>query len=148
MDRVRSSARRSIAAITPYIFITAPIDIIFTYMLQKISTFEPGGILMYAIIETGGKQYRVSEGDILKVEKLDIADNETVTFDNVVLISDGDKVSCGTPYVTKAKVTADVLKTEKGKKVLVFKKKMRKGYKRLNGHRQLETSVKIKKISA
>lgn len=103
---------------------------------------------MYAIIETGGKQYRVSEGDILKVEKLNIADNETVTFDTVVLISDGDKVSCGNPYVAKATVTADVLKTEKGKKVLVFKKKMRKGFKRLRGHRQLHTSVKIKKISA
>jgi len=103
---------------------------------------------MYAIIETGGKQYRVSEGDVLKVEKLDIADNETVTFDNVVLVSDGDKVSCGTPYVAKATVTADVLKTEKGKKVLVFKKKMRKGYKRLKGHRQQHTSVKITKISA
>lgn len=103
---------------------------------------------MYAIIETGGKQYRVSEGDILKVEKLDIADNETVTFDNVVLISDDGKVSCGNPYVAKAKVTADVLKTEKSKKILVFKKKMRKGYKRLRGHRQLHTSVKITKISA
>jgi large subunit ribosomal protein L21 len=103
---------------------------------------------MYAIIETGGKQYRVSEGDILNVEKLDTADNESVTFDNVVMISDGDKVSFGNPYVAKAKVTADVLKTEKGKKVLVFKKKMRKGYKRLRGHRQLYTSLKIKKISA
>ena len=103
---------------------------------------------MYAIIETGGKQYRVSEGDILKVEKLNIADNETVTFDNVVLISDGDTVSCGTPYVAKATVTADVIKTEKGKKVIVFKKKMRKGYQRLKGHRQQHTSLKIKKISA
>jgi large subunit ribosomal protein L21 len=117
-------------------------------VLKKISNFESGGILMYAIIETGGKQYRVSEGDVLKVEKLDIADNETVTFDNVVLVSDGDEVSCGTPYVAKATVTADVLKTEKGKKVLVFKKKMRKGYKRLKGHRQQHTSVKITKISA
>lgn len=103
---------------------------------------------MYAIIETGGKQYRVSEGDILKVEKLNIADNETVTFDNVVLISDDGKVSCGNPYVAKANVTAEVLKTEKGKKVIVFKKKMRKGYQRLRGHRQQHTSVKIKKISA
>ena len=103
---------------------------------------------MYAIIETGGKQYRVSEGDILKVEKLDTADKKTVTFDNVVLISKDDKVACGNPCIAKATVTADVLKTEKDKKILVFKKKMRKGFKRLRGHRQQYTSVKIKKISA
>ncbi len=99
---------------------------------------------MYAIFESGGKQYRVSEGDILKIEK--IGDETSVTFDNVVLIADGDNISYGTPYLDSATVSADVLGTAKAKKILVFKQKTRKGYRRLRGHRQQYTSVKINKI--
>ncbi len=100
---------------------------------------------MYAIIETGGKQYRVAEGDVLKIERLNNVD-ETVTFDNVAMISDGEATSFGTPFIDSAKVTADVLETAKGKKVIVFKQKTRKNHRKLRGHRQQYTSIKIKNI--
>jgi large subunit ribosomal protein L21 len=99
---------------------------------------------MYAIIETGGKQYRVSEGDILEVEK--IGNKKSVTFNNVLMVSDGDKVSFGNPFLTFVKVTAEVLGNEKGGKVLIFKQKPRKGHRKLRGHRQTFTKVKIKNI--
>lgn len=99
---------------------------------------------MYAIIETGGKQYRVSEGDVLKVDK--IGSQKSVTFKNVVMIADGENVSCGNPFLPSAKVSAEVLGTAKEKKVLVFKLKPRKNHRKLRGHRQQLTSVKIKKI--
>jgi len=101
---------------------------------------------MYAIIETGGKQYRVSEGDILRVEKL--GESGPVTFDKVLVISDGDKISVGQPYLASAKVTADVVGAGKGKKVLVFKMRPRKNYRKIRGHRQLYTAVKITGIKA
>lgn len=99
---------------------------------------------MYAIIETGGKQYRVSEGETLKIEEID--DKESVTFDRVLMVSDGSKTTCGNPFLTSVRVTADVLETGKAKKVLVFKQKPRKGFRRLRGHRQSYTTVKIKNI--
>ncbi len=99
---------------------------------------------MYAIIESGGKQYRVSEGDVIKLERID--DEKSVTFGNVLMVSDGEKNSFGSPFLPSAKVTADVLETGKSKKVLVFKQKTRKGYRRLRGHRQVYTAVKIKNI--
>jgi large subunit ribosomal protein L21 len=99
---------------------------------------------MYAIIETGGNQYRVSEGDILKIECID--NKKSVTFNNVLMASDGDKVSFGNPFLSSAKVTAEVLGNEKAKKVLVFKQKPRKGHRKLRGHRQQYTTVKIKNI--
>lgn len=99
---------------------------------------------MYAIIETGGKQYRVSEGDIVNIEKID--STEPVTFENVLMISDGDNISYGNPFLDSAKVTADVIENAKAKKVLVFKQKPRKGYRKLRGHRQQYTAVKIKSI--
>jgi large subunit ribosomal protein L21 len=101
---------------------------------------------MYAIFETGGKQYRVSEGDVINIEK--ISDEKSVIFGNVLMVSDGDNTSYGNPYIESAQVTADILGTEKAKKVLVFKQKTRKGYRNLRGHRQQYTSVKINKISA
>ena len=101
---------------------------------------------MYVIFETAGKQYRVSEGDVIKIEKIN--DEKSVTFENVLMVSDGDNISYGNPYIESAQVTADVLGTEKAKKVLVFKQKTRKGYRNLRGHRQQYTSVKINKISA
>ena len=99
---------------------------------------------MYAIIETGGKQFRVAEGDIIKIEKID--NKKSVTFGNVLMVSDNDKISYGDPFIAAAKVTADVLESAKGKKVLVFKQKTRKGHRKLRGHRQQQTAVKIKKI--
>lgn len=99
---------------------------------------------MYAVIETGGKQYRVSEGDIIKVEKL--SGEGTVNFEKVLMVSDGTKVAFGSPFLSSAKVTAEVLGDGKAKKVLVFKQKTRKGYRRLRGHRQTFTKVRIKNI--
>jgi large subunit ribosomal protein L21 len=100
---------------------------------------------MYAIIETGGKQYRVSEGDIIKIEKVD--NKKSVTFGNVLMVSDGEKATFGDPFLKSAKVSADVVESGKAKKVLVFKQKPRKGFRSLRGHRQPFTSVRIKSIS-
>ncbi|RMG73447.1 MAG: 50S ribosomal protein L21 [Nitrospirae bacterium] len=102
---------------------------------------------MYAIVETGGKQYRVREGQTIKVEKIEVPAGETVELDRVLLVSDSDNVTVGTPYVEGAKVKAKVVETKKDKKVLVFKKKPRKGFKRLRGHRQFYTKLQIENIT-
>ena len=102
---------------------------------------------MYAIIATGGKQYKVAEGDIIKVEKLGAAEGETVTFDQVLLISD-DKLTVGNPVVENATVTGSVVCEGKHKKVIVYKYKRKTGYHKKNGHRQAYTAVKIEKINA
>ena len=100
---------------------------------------------MQAIFVTGGKQYKVSEGDIIYVEKLNV-EGETVEFDNVLMTIDGDDVTVGAPKVEGAKVTAKVLKNGKAKKVLVFKFKAKKNYRRRQGHRQPYTKLQIEKI--
>ena len=101
---------------------------------------------MYAIIATGGKQYKVAEGDLLKVEKLDVEAGSTVTFDQVVAVSDGSlKVG---EDVANATVTATVIEQGRGKKVIVYKYKRKTGYHKKNGHRQAYTQVKIEKINA
>lgn len=102
---------------------------------------------MHAIIETGGKQYKVAEGDTLFIEKLNAEAGEAVTFDKVLAVVDGDKATFGTPVVEGAKVDASVVKNGKGKKVIVFKYKPKKGYRRKQGHRQPYTKVTIGKIS-
>ena len=102
---------------------------------------------MYAIIETGGKQYKVTEGDTLFIEKLPQEAGETVTFDKVLAILDGDNATFGTPVVAGAKVDASIVKNGKGKKVLIFKYKPKKGYRKRQGHRQPYTKVTIGKIS-
>jgi len=102
---------------------------------------------MYAIIATGGKQYKVSEGDIIKVEKLGVAEGEKVTFDQVLAVSDGS-LKLGTPTVAGATVTASVIREGKDKKVIVYKYKNKTGYHKKNGHRQLFTQVKIESIKA
>jgi large subunit ribosomal protein L21 len=102
---------------------------------------------MYAIIEACGKQYKVSEGDIVFVEKLEVNEGEKVTFDKVLLISDGDKIKVGTPQVKNAKVEATVVEHGKAKKVVVFKYKAKKNERRKQGHRQPYTKIKIEKIS-
>lgn len=102
---------------------------------------------MFAVIETGGKQYKVSESDIVFVEKLDAEDGATVEFD-VVAVSTDDGIKVGAPYVEGAKVTAEVIKTGKGKKIYVDTYKPKKGEKRRIGHRQPYTKVEIKAINA
>ena len=103
---------------------------------------------MHAIIETGGKQYKVAEGDTLFIEKLPVEAGDNVTFDKVLAILDGDKATFGTPVVEGAKVDASVVKNGKGKKIIVFKYKPKKNYRRKQGHRQPYTKVTIGKIHA
>jgi large subunit ribosomal protein L21 len=101
---------------------------------------------MYAIIATGGKQYKVSEGDVIKVEKIDAEAGSAVTFDQVIAVSDGTlKVG---EDVAKATVSATVMEQGRGKKVIVYKYKRKTGYHKKNGHRQAYTQVKIDKINA
>ena len=103
---------------------------------------------MHAIIETGGKQYRVSEGDTLFIEKLaDVDAGKEVSFDRVLAVYNGEATQIGAPTVAGATVTAEVVKNGKAKKVIVFKFKRRKNYKRKQGHRQPYTQVKISKIT-
>lgn len=101
---------------------------------------------MYAVIRTGGKQYRVQEGDVLKVEKLDAEAGKKVSFDDVLLLGEGDKILVGSD-AAKAKVSAEVLAEGRGQKIVVFKKRRRKNYRLTQGHRQSFTSVRIGKIS-
>lgn len=103
---------------------------------------------MYAVIETGGKQYKVSEGDVIFIEKLEVAEGESVTFDKVLILADGENVNVGTPVVEGATVTAKVEKQGKAKKIYVFKMKRKKNYRRKKGHRQPFTKVTIEKINA
>lgn len=103
---------------------------------------------MYAIIQTGGKQYRVAQGDVINIEKLDAAAEETVSFDQVLtIVNDGD-VKVGAPLVDGAKVTGTVLAQGKAKKILVFKYKSKANYRRRQGHRQPFTKVRIDSIEA
>jgi large subunit ribosomal protein L21 len=101
---------------------------------------------MFAVIKTGGKQFRVQVGDILNVEKLDLEEGKKVTFDSILLIEDDKNILIGTPVVEKAQVVGEVMENFKDKKVLVFKKKRRKQYRKTTGHRQLLTRIKIEEI--
>ena len=103
---------------------------------------------MFAVIETGGKQYKVTEGDVIFVEKLGKEDGEKVTFDKVLAVSSGDNTSVGTPYVEGASVIANVVKSGKGKKILVMTYKSKKNEKKKQGHRQPYTKVQIESIKA
>ncbi len=103
---------------------------------------------MFAIIETGGKQYKVNEGDIIFVEKLEVSEGDTVTFDRVMALSTGDNFVVGAPTVEGAKVEANVVKNGKGKKIYVLKYKSKKNEKKKLGHRQPYTKVQITKIEA
>ena len=102
---------------------------------------------MYAIIRTGGKQYQVAPGEHVRVEKLGGEVGDTVELADVLLVADGEDVKIGQPVVEGAKVTAQIVEQGKAKKVLVFKKKRRKGYKVKRGHRQLFTALEIKEIT-
>ena len=101
---------------------------------------------MYAIIETGGKQYKVQNGDVLFIEKLNVAEEASVTFDKVIALHDDAGLKVGAPYVEGATVTANVLKNGKGKKITVFTYKPKKGCARKMGHRQPYTKVQITEI--
>jgi len=102
---------------------------------------------MHAIIETGGKQYKVAEGDVLFIEKLPVDMGDSIVFDKVLAIL-GDEAKIGTPVVTGASVDATVMKNGKGKKIKIFKYKPKKGYRLRQGHRQPYTKVQIAKINA
>jgi len=102
---------------------------------------------MYAVVATGGKQYRVKEGDILRIEKMPGGVGESFSFDRVLLLSDGSQLTIGEPEVANATVNARIIEQGKAKKVLVFKYKRRKRYRRKHGHRQPFTAVKIDSIS-
>ena len=103
---------------------------------------------MYAIIETGGKQYKVSQGDVVFIEKLDAEENAEITFDKVLMAGEGDSVKVGAPTVEGATVSAKVLKNGKAKKVIVFKMKRKKNERKRKGHRQPYTKVEITAINA
>ncbi len=102
---------------------------------------------MYAVIKTGGKQERVSPGDVINIEKIEGSKGDTVVFDQVLMVANDDDIRIGKPLVEGAKVTGEILRQTKGDKLVVFKMKRRKGYRRKTGHRQLLTSMKIKEIS-
>jgi len=102
---------------------------------------------MYAVIRTGGKQYRVSQGEEVKVERLNGEVGDTVTFEEVLVTSDGENTQIGQPVVENAKVVGRIVRQGKERKVLVIKYKRRKGYRRKKGHRQMFTQVKIEAIN-
>ena len=103
---------------------------------------------MYAVIVTGGKQYKVAEGDVLFIEKLEVEEGAAVTFDQVLMAGDGENVKVGTPVVDGATVEAKVVKNGKAKKIYVYMMKRKKNYRRKKGHRQPYTKVEITKINA
>lgn len=103
---------------------------------------------MYAVVATGGKQYKVAEGDVLRIEKIAGNVGDTVTFDRVLMLSDGDRLSIGKPVLENAAVRAKIVEQDRAKKILVFKYKRRKRYRRKQGHRQYYTAVKIDSIAA
>lgn len=101
---------------------------------------------MFAVVKTGGKQYKVHEGDIIKIEKLDGEEGKLFELEEVLLIGDSPETKIGQPLVPNAKVVCSIIDQGKGKKVIVFKSKRRKGYQKKQGHRQMFTSLKINKI--
>jgi large subunit ribosomal protein L21 len=118
--------------------------VIFALRFLKVSLFNS----MYAIVDIGGKQFKVTQDQSIFVPKMEGEAGASVSFDQVLLVDNHGKVDVGTPQVAGAKVTGKILEHVKGDKVLVFKKKRRKGYKKLNGHRQDFTKVQIEKITS
>lgn len=103
---------------------------------------------MYAVIKSGGKQYKVAPGDVLRVESLEANKGDILEIKEVYMISDGDKVSVGKPVLESAKVTAEVMGEGRGEKIIIFKHRRRKGFRKTNGHRQNFTAIKVKDITA
>ena len=106
-----------------------------------------GVFLMFAVLKTGGKQYKVIQGDLIEVEKLESDVGDKVTLDQVLMVGEGEDVEVGSPYILNCQVTGEVVKQGKGAKIIVFKKKRRKNYRRKNGHRQFITQLKIIEIT-
>ncbi len=102
---------------------------------------------MYAVIKTGGKQYRVKEGDVLKIEELTAEVGSTYEFTEILMLANGDKITCGTPFISKATVTAEILDHARHKKIKIIKFRRRKHHMKQMGHRQNYTQVKITAIS-
>jgi len=127
-----------------------PLNEVFKLNLSTVigEFFKEGGARMYAVIETGGKQYRVQEGDVISVEKLGLIEGEKASFDKVLMVSGETGVKDGNPFVEGASVAATVLEEGRGKKVIVYKYKAKKGYHKKNGHRQYFTKLKIDSINA
>lgn len=123
-------------------------EVMFAYARRSEFIEKAGATNMYAVIETGGKQYQVNEGDVIFVEKLPVEAEDTVTFDKIVALGADDGIKIGTPYVEGAAVEAKVLKNGKAKKITVFTYKPKKGEKKKQGHRQPYTQVKIEAIKA
>lgn len=103
---------------------------------------------MYAVIMTGGKQYKVAPGEVVRVETLDAKKGDTVEIKDVYMIADGDNISVGKPKLASAMVTAEVVEEGRGEKLLIFKHRRRKGFRKTNGHRQNYTAIKVKEIKA
>ncbi|MCU0562226.1 MAG: 50S ribosomal protein L21 [Desulfobacterales bacterium] len=103
---------------------------------------------MYAVVHTGGKQYKVQKGETLRIEKIPGEVGSTVTFDKVLMVADGEEIRVGQPVLENAKVQASIVEQDKAKKVLVFKYKRRKRYRRKQGHRQPYTAIRIDGIDA
>jgi large subunit ribosomal protein L21 len=116
-------------------------------MLPPYPTSNPGRFFMYAVFEIGSKQYKVKEGDVIKVEKLDVAEGGKCEFDKVLVVGGGEGLKIGRPYVAGAMVTAVAEAQGKHKKVIIYKFKSKKGFHKKKGHRQPFTSLKIEKIS-
>jgi large subunit ribosomal protein L21 len=119
-----------------------------TLPIFSFKNFALGNVMKYAVIRTGGKQYRVSEGDVVKIEKLTGEVGEKVTLPDVLFVGGNDDVKIGSPLVANAKVTGEIVGQIRAKKILVFKKKRRKSYSRQRGHRQYQTTLKITAIEA
>ena len=119
-----------------------------TKCIRRIAARKPVifEVFMYAVIQTGGKQYRVAEGDILRVELLEKDPKQAVSFDKVLLVENGDSITVGQPTVKGASVEAEVIRHDRAKKVIIFKKKRTTTYQRTQGHRQGFTEVRIKVI--
>ncbi len=103
---------------------------------------------MYAVIHSGGKQYKVAPGDVVRVESLKAEKGDTVEIKDVYMVADGDAVRIGKPTLADASVTAEVVEQGRGQKILVFKHRRRKGFRKTNGHRQNYTAIKVKEIKA
>ena len=103
---------------------------------------------MYAVIKTGGKQYRVAEGDVIEIEKLDLDEGATVDFEEILMVGEGEDVKIGTPFIDGSKVTGTIQEQKRGKKVEIIKFKRRKHHQKRTGHRQYLTRVEITGISA
>jgi large subunit ribosomal protein L21 len=104
-------------------------------------------LLMNAVVKTGGKEYRISQGDLIRVEKIEGKVGDQVTMKDILMISDEDKVQVGNPFLTNAVITGEIVQQVRGKKVLTYKMKRRKNYRRTKGHRQTYTYVRVNDIS-